>query len=58
MKETYSRPTITNADIESKVEAIPAIVGLALGYAAGRAITKAVEARPMIKLPALTRAKL
>ena len=57
MKETYSRPTITNADIESRVEAIPAIVGMAVGYAAGRALTKAVKAAPSIKLPSLTRSK-
>lgn len=56
MKENYSRPTVTNADIESKVnEAIPAIVGMAAGYVAGRAITKAVKASPSIKLPSLPR---
>ena len=57
MKETYSRPTVTNADLESKVEALPFIAGSAVGYALGRAITKAVKASPSIKLPALQRSK-
>lgn len=55
MKENYSRPTVTNADIESKVSELLPIAGMAAGYAAGRAITKAVKASPSIKLPSLPR---
>lgn len=57
MKETYSRPTVTNADIENKnVELAPALA-LMGAYVVGRAVTKAADARPSIKLPALPRSK-
>ena len=55
MKETYSRPKITNADIESNTNEVLPIIGMAAGYAAGRALTKAIDARPTIKRPALPR---
>ena len=57
MKETYSRPTVTNVDIESNTNEVLPIVGMAAGYVAGRAITKAMDARPSIKRPALTPAR-
>ena len=57
MKESYSRPTITNADIESKTNDILPIIGMAAGYAAGRALTRAIDARPTIKRPSLPRKK-
>ena len=57
MKETYSRPTVTNVDIESNTNEVLPIVGMAAGYAAGRVITKAMDARPSIKRPALTPAR-
>ena len=57
MKENYSRPQITNSNLEVKnVELAPALA-LAGGYAVGRAITKAVKASPSIKMPALPRSK-
>lgn len=55
MKETYSRPTVTNADIESNSTGwVPAAAMLA-GYAAARVVTNAIKAAPSIKLPSLTR---
>ena len=55
MKETYSRPTVTNADIENNINEVLPIVGMAAGYVAGRALTKAMDARPAIKHPSLQR---
>lgn len=58
MKEKYSRPQITNSNLEvNHVEVLPAAAALAGAYALGRAITKAVKASPSIKLPALPRSK-
>ncbi len=57
MKETYSRPTVTNADIEGNISDVLPIVGMAAGYVAGRAITKSVKASPSVQLPALTPAR-
>lgn len=60
MKENYSRPTVTNADISEANPLAPwgvvaKAAATAVGYAAGRAVTKAVKATPSIKLPALPR---
>ena len=62
MKETYSRPTVTNAELSEVTPLAPwgviaAAAATMAGYASGRAVTKAAEARPSIKLPALTRSK-
>ena len=55
MKETYSRPTITNSELESNITGwVPAAAMLA-GYAAARVVTNAIKAAPSIKLPSLTR---
>lgn len=57
MKETYSRPTIINADISEANGLAPLAAGAAMlgGYATARVVTKAVKATPSIKLPALPR---
>lgn len=60
MKETYSRPTIVNADAVEPSGLAPwgvlaAAAATAAGYAAGRSVTKAVKASPSIKLPSLPR---
>ena len=62
MKETYSQPTIVNADVTEASGLAPwgviaAAAATAAGYAAGRAVTKAVRAIPSIQLPALPRAR-
>lgn len=62
MKKTYSRPTVTNADLSETTPLAPwgvvvAAAASMAGYAAGRAVTKAVKATPSIKLPALPRSK-
>ena len=61
MKETYLRPAIINADtLEGNgilpLAAVTSVKALALlaGYAAGRVVTKAIDARPSFKLPSLT----
>lgn len=63
MKEKYSSPMIVNAEIaEGKEGAFPFVVAgvtakaamaLLAGYAAGRAVSKAVKASPNFKLPSL-----
>ena len=60
MKETYFRPTVTNSDVSDANGLAPwgvvaKAVATAVGYAAGRAVTKASRAMPSIKLPSLTR---
>ena len=63
MKESYSRPTIVNADAAAEPNGIApwgvvaAAAATAAGYAAGRSVTKAVKAMPSIKLTALPRKK-
>lgn len=62
MKETYSRPTVTNADLFEATPLAPwgvvaAAAATMAGYASGRSVTKAVKATPSIKLPALPRSK-
>ena len=57
MKETYSRPTITNSDLDSNGHELLPIVGMAVGYAAGRALVNAMKAQPAIKRPALPKAR-
>ena len=59
MKETYSRPTIVNADAAEPSGLAPwgliaAAAASAAGYAAGRSVTKAMKASPSIQLPSLT----
>ncbi|MBR0062466.1 MAG: hypothetical protein IJP68_13410 [Selenomonadaceae bacterium] len=60
MKENYSRPTITNADISEANSLAPwgvvaKAAATAVGYAVGRAVTNASRAMPSIKTPALQR---
>ena len=61
MKEMYLRPAVVSADnLEGReimpLAAVTSVKALALlaGYAAGRVVTKVVEARPSFKLPSLT----
>ena len=58
MKEQYSSPTIVGSNATEGDGLIPlaavTITGAAAllaGYAAGRAVTKVMEARPSIRLP-------
>ena len=57
MKETYSRPIIADYNSLEEKNLAPFAAGAAMlgGYAAARAVTKAVKAAPTIKLPSLTR---
>lgn len=60
MKETYLRPTVTNADISEANPLAPwgvvaKAAATAVGYAVGRAVTNASRAMPSIKMPSLTR---
>lgn len=63
MKETYLRPTIVNAEAFEIEGIIPwavtatKAVALLAGYMAGRAATKIMEARPVFKLPTLTKGR-
>ncbi len=55
MKEMYKRPIITNSDsLENNNGVFPAAAVLA-GYAAGRAVTNAIKASPVNKLPSISR---
>ena len=62
MKEKYLRPSIVHSDAAEGQGAFPFVIAgvtikaaaaLLGGYAAGRAVAKAVEARPSFKLPSL-----
>lgn len=57
MKENYSRPIVATPDLPEEKNLAPFAAGVAMlgGYAAARAVTKAVKAAPSIKLPALPR---
>ena len=55
MKESYSRPTITNSELESNINGWVPALGMLAGYAAARVVTNAIKATPSIKLPSLTR---
>ena len=62
MKEKYTSPSVVSADSLSGEGLVPiavagvtvkAAAALLAGYAAGRAVTKAVGARPYFKMPSL-----
>lgn len=53
MREQYVKPTVIGD--ASKDGVIPAVVAMAAGYAAGRAITKAASASPSIQLPSINK---
>ena len=62
MKENYSRPAITNADAAEPTGLAPwgvvaKAAATAVGYKAGRAVTRAAKATPSIKLPSLTKGR-
>lgn len=58
MKEKYIRPQIVNFDAaENTTGWVPAL-GLLAGFAAGRAVTKAVKASPSRKLENLPKGKI
>ena len=58
MKEKYLRPVVVSASALNGEGIIPAALAPAAallgGYAVGRAIAKALDARPKFKLPSLT----
>ena len=55
MKEMYKRPIVANSDSLANNNGILPIIAAAAGYAAGRAITNAVKASPVIKLQGISR---
>lgn len=62
MKEKYLKPALVNAGTLEGEGLIPLAavtsvkaVALLAGFAAGRAVTKVMDARPAFKLPSLTK---
>lgn len=59
MKEKYIRPQIVNFDAAENLSGvIPAVAATVAGYAAGRAVTKAMKAAPSRKLENLPKGKI
>ena len=64
MKEKYLRPVVVNADNLEGAGIVPFVIAgvtikgaaaLLGGFLAARVATKAIQARPVFKLPSLTR---
>ena len=57
MKEKYSRPAVVNAGTLESTGITPMAVAAVLvgGYMAGRVATKLMEARPVSKMPNITK---
>ena len=58
MKEKYIRPQVVNSDVaENASGVLPAVGGLVVGYAIGRAVTNAMKAAPSRRLENLPKGK-